>query len=297
VWDFICDMKEIIKQEWYEGLVEDCRAIITEAGFTSRWSLVEGYWSLGKRIREEKQLKKWAQNEAGEVLQGLAKDLSLSTRMLHYALQAYDKFPELDKIPDGKNISWNKLITLYLPEPKKEKTPILPEGKYQIIYADPAWRYYEGGEKNQSRHYSTMTMDDICALPVGDLAADNCILFLWVTFPILQDCFRVIESWGFHYSTVGFVWVKSKQDRSGFAFGLGNWTRSNVELCLIATKGSIERKDATISQIIYEPKEEHSKKPDIVRDKIVQLVGKLPRIELFAREKAAGWDSWGNQIS
>ncbi len=114
----------------------------------------------------------------------------------------------------------------------------------------------------------------------------------------MPDVFKVIDSWGFHYSTVGFVWVKSTKDKKGFHFGLGNWTRSNTEICLIATKGSIERKDASISQIIYEPVEEHSKKPDIVRDKIVKLVGDLPRIELFARGKTCdGWQAWGNQIT
>lgn len=172
----------------------------------------------------------------------------------------------------------------------------LPKGKYNIIYADPAWKYYEGGFKNQSQHYKTMELEDICNLPVGDLAADNCILFLWVTFPMLDNFMDVLRCWGFEYSTVGFVWIKSKDDKTGFAFGLGNWTRSNAEICIIAKRGSIERKDASISQIIYEPKGEHSEKPAIVRDKIVQLVGDLPRIELFARQKTEGWNVWGNEI-
>jgi len=171
----------------------------------------------------------------------------------------------------------------------------LPNKKYSVIYADPPWEYFAGGLKNQSRHYKNMSMDEIIALPVSDLSNDDCILFLWVTFPILKDCFRVIEYWGFEYSTCGFVWVKKNKNNEQPFFGLGNWTRSNAELCLIATKGSIKRMDASISQVVMTHIEEHSKKPDIIKDKIVQLVGDLPRIELFARNKTKGWDSWGNE--
>jgi len=172
----------------------------------------------------------------------------------------------------------------------------LPNGKYTIIYADPPWQYWEGGEKNQSNHYSTMTMEQIKNLPVGELAADDCILFLWVTFPILKECFDVIESWGFSYSTGGFVWVKKNKISDSFFFGNGGWTRANTEFCLIATKGSPKRIDASISQIICSPIEEHSKKPDIVREKIVQLIGDVPRIELFARNQSEGWSVWGNEV-
>jgi len=173
---------------------------------------------------------------------------------------------------------------------------ITTKGKYNIIYADPAWRYYEDGLKNQSQHYSTMSLEDICNLPVGDLAADDCILFMWVTFPMLDSFIDVLRCWGFEYSTVGFTWVKATKDKKGFAFGLGAWTRSNAEICVIGRRGVVPRQDASISQIIYEPVEEHSKKPAIVRDKIIQLVGELPRIELFARETVDGWDCWGNEV-
>jgi N6-adenosine-specific RNA methylase IME4 len=174
--------------------------------------------------------------------------------------------------------------------------PQIPEGKYNIIYADPPWDYWAGGWKNATQHYKTMGIEDIRHLPITEMAADDCILFMWATFPQLPEALTVLETWGFKYSTVGFVWVKSLKDGSGFHFGCGNWTRANVELCIIATKGHIERKDASISQVIYSPVEEHSKKPDIVRDKIIQLVGDMPRIELFARQKSAGWKSWGNEI-
>ena len=167
--------------------------------------------------------------------------------------------------------------------------------KYNIIYADPPWEHWMGGYKNATNHYKTMPIEEICKLPVSNIADKDCILFLWVTFPILEDAFGVIKAWGFKYSTCGFVWMKKNKNGSNF-FGLGNWTRANEELCLIAVKGHTERLRTDISQIIESPVEEHSKKPDIVREKIVQLVGELPRIELFARQKKEGWDHWGNEL-
>ena len=169
------------------------------------------------------------------------------------------------------------------------------EKKYNIIYADPPWRYWESGNKNQSEHYSTMTIEDICNLPIKDIAANDSVLFLWVTYPILDSAFKVIESWGFKYSTAAFVWVKKNKTADTPFFGCGAWTRANSELCLLATRGSVQRLDATISQVIESPIEEHSKKPDVVRDLIERLVGKLPRVELFCRHPADGWDVWGNE--
>lgn len=167
--------------------------------------------------------------------------------------------------------------------------------KYNIIYADPAWQYWESGNKNQSLHYKTMTVDEICSLPVKDIADNDCVLFLWVTYPILQEAFRVIEAWGFKYSTCAFVWVKKNKQKDTPFIGCGAWTRANSELCLLATKGNITRLDASISQIIESPVEEHSKKPDIVRELITRLVGELPRVELFCRNPVDGWDVWGNE--
>jgi len=167
--------------------------------------------------------------------------------------------------------------------------------KYNIIYADPPWRYWDGGDKNQSLHYTTMTIDEICNMPVKNIADDDCVLFLWVTYPILQEAFRVIEAWGFKYSTAAFVWVKKNKNKDTPFMGCGSWTRANSELCLLATKGSVLRLDAGVSQIVESPIEEHSKKPDVVRDMITRLVGNLPRVELFCRNPADGWDVWGNE--
>lgn len=204
--------------------------------------------------------------------------------------QAYQTVRRLEKV---KAIE-EKII------PKDTKTKSIDiyntDKKYNIIYADPPWQYWDGGFKNQSLHYKTMTIEEICNLPVKDIADNDCILFLWVTYPVLQEAFKVIESWGFKYSTAGFVWVKKNKNANTPFIGCGSWTRANSELCLIATKGHIERLDAGISQIVESPIEEHSKKPEIIRDLIVKLVGELPRIELFSRQIIDGWDVWGNEV-
>lgn len=167
--------------------------------------------------------------------------------------------------------------------------------KYKIILADPPWRYWEGGLKNQSQHYNTMTMEDIKALPIKDVADDDCVLFLWVTFPILKESFEVIESWGFEYSTVAFTWIKTNDNGTPF-FGCGGWTRANAEICLLAKKGKISRESANVSQVILARRKEHSSKPHEVYARIEKLMGDLPRIELFARHRRQGWDNWGNQV-
>lgn len=172
--------------------------------------------------------------------------------------------------------------------------------KYNIIYADPPWKYGGGKNKNTfqglaSVHYSTMKTGEICTLPIDKIAAENSVLFLWVTPPQLIDGIRVMNEWGFKYKTVGFTWVKYYKSGRPF-FGLGYWTRSNAEFCLIGVKGKIKRIDNTVSQIVQTEIMRHSKKPDDVRDRIVKLMGDLPRIELFARQYADGWDCWGNEV-
>jgi N6-adenosine-specific RNA methylase IME4 len=141
-----------------------------------------------------------------------------------------------------------------------------------------------------------MTTDELCALPVAEIADKDCILFMWVTFPNLLDGLKVIKAWGFQYKTCGFVWLKTNRKSPGFFIGLGYWTRANAELCLIATRGHPKRISKSVRQLVASPLERHSKKPDCVRERIVELMGDVPRIELFAREQAPGWDALGNEI-
>ena len=141
-----------------------------------------------------------------------------------------------------------------------------------------------------------MTLQDICALPVMDICAPDCGLFLWVTFPMLREAFEVIDTWGFTYKTCAFVWLKTNRTNNNYRMGLGNWTRANAEFCLFAKKGHPQRQSASVHQVIEAPITRHSEKPNEARQRIVELMGDLPRIELFAREKRPGWDVWGNEI-
>lgn len=141
-----------------------------------------------------------------------------------------------------------------------------------------------------------MPLDNICRLPVKNISADDSLLFIWTTFPKMYEAHDVIKAWGFEYKTVAFVWVKQNRKGGGIFTGMGHWTRSNAEICLLATRGKPIRFSKSVHQIIMSPVEQHSKKPDIVRHKIVELAGDLPRIELFARQKTPGWDVWGNEV-
>lgn len=174
--------------------------------------------------------------------------------------------------------------------------------KYQIIYADPPWKYnsranhktrFRGGAEG---HYKLMTMEEIKALRISELADENCALFLWCTFPYLNEQIKLFEHWGFKYRTVGFTWVKTNPKNGKPFFGVGYYAKSNAEVCLLGIRGKMKPIANNISSIIIAPRREHSRKPDEVGEKIVRLFGNLPRIELFARQKSEGWDVWGNEV-
>jgi len=169
--------------------------------------------------------------------------------------------------------------------------------KFNIIYADPPWRYRRSaGDGVAENHYPTMDIEKICALPVAELAAKDSVLFLWATFPMLPEALRVINAWGFTFKTVAFVWLKQNRKAQSWFYGLGFWTRGNAEICLLATRGHPKRQSNSVHQFIISPIEGHSKKPDEAREKIIQLVGDLPRVELFARQTPPGWAVWGNEV-
>ena len=172
--------------------------------------------------------------------------------------------------------------------------------KYNTIYADPPWyfrSYSEKGEgRNAIKHYKCMSLSDICNLPISTISDDNCVLLMWVVDPFLEQAFRVIEAWGFKYKTVGFTWAKTNQKSLGFSTGLGYWTRSNPEMCLLSTKGNPKRVSKSVKQLVVSSRREHSRKPDEMHTYIEQLL-EGPYIELFARSTKEGWDSWGNEIT
>jgi len=174
--------------------------------------------------------------------------------------------------------------------------------KYNIIYADPPWKATESGSGIRGtsdlhkRYNGVMTIEEICAMPIQDICENNCILFLWVTFPRLLEGIKTIEAWGFKYKSLGFNWIKKNKKSDSLFWGMGYYTRQNPEICLIGVKGKMLKKSGGVHCVIESPIEEHSKKPDIIRDKIIEIVGDLPRVELFARQKTEGWDVWGNEV-
>jgi N6-adenosine-specific RNA methylase IME4 len=170
---------------------------------------------------------------------------------------------------------------------------------FNLIYADPPWTYADpchSGERGACHKYPLMTLQVICALNVPAIAAPDCLLALWWVAPMPAEALEVVRAWGFELKTFkGFTW--HKRTKNGLShFGMGNWTRANTEDCLFATRGKIRRANAGVRQFIDAPLGEHSEKPAEARQRLVQLMGDIPRIELFARSKTPGWAAWGNEI-
>jgi N6-adenosine-specific RNA methylase IME4 len=191
----------------------------------------------------------------------------------------------------------------------------LPRSHFKAILADPPWRfktYNEEGRKrcpdwkrfkgSPARHYETMSANEIAALPVAEVAADDAVLFMWISWPMLADAMSLIEAWGFTFKTCAFDWMKARiqqidifRDDADALMGMGYWTRANSEPCLLATRGKPKRLHADVRQGIIEPRREHSRKPDCVHARIERLVDG-PYLELFARAQRPGWTVWGNEV-
>jgi N6-adenosine-specific RNA methylase IME4 len=191
----------------------------------------------------------------------------------------------------------------------------LPRGHYRCILADPPWHFRARTaiqtrnfkcDRDVQRHYPTMGLDDIKALPVNDIAAKDAHLFIWTTGPCLRQTFEVMEAWGFRYSAVAFTWVKLKRSfdarqlrvlptlESDLHVGLGLTTRKNAEFCLLGRRGNAHRNAKDVREIILSPVREHSRKPDEARVRIERYCDG-PYLEMFARSTRDGWDSWGNE--
>jgi N6-adenosine-specific RNA methylase IME4 len=187
----------------------------------------------------------------------------------------------------------------------------LPKGHFGAILADPPWHFaawskfkeLRDGSKTRAleRYYNTMTAAQIAALPVAELAAPDCVLFLWSCWPMLEDSWQTLKGWGFAYKTCAFNWTKAHarqvemfRDDTDVQVGMGYWTRANSEPCLLATRGKPKRLNADVRQGIIEPRREHSRKPDCVHSRIERLVSG-PYLELFARQQRSGWTTWGNE--
>lgn len=195
---------------------------------------------------------------------------------------------------------------------------------YGAILADPPWQFETWSEKGAGRspqgqsraaqrqnrpenHYKTMTLAELKALPIGSLAARDCMLFMWFVDPLLPEALELGRAWGFRYRTMAFTWAKLRREGSTraelheliwhklFPIGTGYFTRSNPEGCLLFTRGEPKRKSASVRQLIVAPRREHSRKPDDAR-KGIQALAHGPYLELFARDAAPGWDAWGDQV-
>ena len=179
---------------------------------------------------------------------------------------------------------------------------------YSIIYADPPWSYYNDSTAKSNcttvrgmrrPPYDVMSSDDIKKIPVETLADVNSILFIWTTDYHLEKCIEVINAWGFKYKTVAFAWHKKTKQGKPVCF-MGAYTmKSGIELCLLGTRGRDAHKlvkKHNVRSLIESARLNHSKKPDEARERIVELCGDIPRIELFARQKTSGWDVFGNEV-
>lgn len=173
---------------------------------------------------------------------------------------------------------------------------LLPEGKYLVIYADPPWSYRDtrtgdSVEKYDSveKHYPTMSLADICALDVKSLAADDAVLFLWTTAPLLREGLDVMQKWGFEYKT-NFIWYKQRHN-------MGHYSSVRHEHLLVGTRGScVPQVGKLFDSVQTIERGEHSEKPEEFRNIIDTIYPVGPRIELFARKKVTGWTSWGNEL-
>lgn len=179
-----------------------------------------------------------------------------------------------------------------------ERIPTTPGG-FQVVYADPPWTYNDkaaAGKRGVAFKYPLMTMLELRSMPVVTRAADDSVLFMWATMPLLPDAIKLMPAWGFEYKTVAFVWVKTNRSADTDFFGMGNWTRCNAEVVLLGVRGRPKRVDCGVRQVVRSPILRHSEKPPEVRARIERLMGPARRVELFSRHEIPGWARHGNEL-
>lgn len=173
--------------------------------------------------------------------------------------------------------------------------------KYRVILADPPWQYTTVGATSPSRrtenHYNTMSRVDLLQMPIADISVDRAVLFMWACWPLIDEALELIKAWGFTYKTLAWEWIKMNPNNMGIAIGMGNYTKSNPEPCLLAFRGDpIPVAVHDVTSVIMSPLQEHSRKPEVQYNRIEALYPQGPYLELFARRRREGWDVFGNEV-
>lgn len=172
--------------------------------------------------------------------------------------------------------------------------------KYGAILLDPPWAFRTYSKKDklptqfQDQHYEMLKKPELEKLPLSDLAAKDCALFLWTVDSHLDQALALLSGWGFKYKTIAFIWVKMTKDMSHPAISMGYWSRKQAEICILATRGKPRRLAKNVRQVLMEPRRQHSRKPDGFYSRIETLV-EGPYLEMFARQRWPGWDAWGDE--
>lgn len=260
---------------WYQHLIEDCRAILVETAFTARWAIIEGYHSLGKRILEDYDKVKRLRMPDSSLVQRVGLSLGKKRTTIYLAIQFARKFPDLNMLPEGKNVSWRVICQKYLPEPKEEKNILEPiEGQHEVIVIDSPWPYgteYDAETRRVASPYRELSLEQLYEyqLPI----APNCVLWLWTTHKFLRDALELMEHWGFDYKLT-LAWDKEK-------LGMGVWLRCQVEFCLLGIRGSPEWELSNERDIIREARRQHSRKPESFYEMVERICPtKFPRADI-----------------
>jgi N6-adenosine-specific RNA methylase IME4 len=289
--------RDVSKDEWMDVF----KALKQVEGCVQFWigdclAYRQQKWGMYDDIAEDTGMEENTLRQYKQVSEQVKSDTRVSDLSWTHHREVASLTPEkqtefLNKAVEG-NLSVRELRSEIRKDGTEFKASKLPDGKYRIVYADPPWNY---GDKRDGRttgaedHYPTMTIEQLCRMPIKEMTEDNAVLFLWVTSPILNECFEVIGAWGFDYKT-SFVWDKVKHN-------MGHYNSVRHEFLLICTKGSCVPDVLKLhDSVITEERTEHSKKPDIFRSIIDELYTYGSRIELFAREENPGWDKWGNEV-
>lgn len=267
--------------DWYTDLIADLHKLEYEG-------IVLTKWRIGKRILED--FEKFGDPEYGEhKVDDIARDMDVGRAEIYRCIQFAREY-ELSSIDD--NWSWEFVKRNLLPSPKEKKeTPPLTKGVYRVIYADPPWKYSDElieGYGAAEHHYRTMSIEELCEMPLPD-TEENAVLFMWVTAPMADDAYRVIDAWGFEYKAE-FIWDKVKHN-------YGHYNSVRHELLYICTKGSCLPDTPTLHDSVQQiERTEHSEKPEEFRNIIDELYTHGNKVELFARKRVDGWTAWGNEL-